>query len=103
MTLITLEPTAQYALGGNRYTGRQLQHAIDCAHSMACAYENADAANGGAGSVDWSDLDDAQAEAVEAMGPEAIDAIARRARERNGFGPEESSAPVHQEGPSPCN
>lgn len=54
-----VDAAGQYLLSGIVYTGHQLQRAMHCAHSVARAYEIADVANGGDGSVDWSDVDDA--------------------------------------------
>lgn len=82
----------QYLLSGNVYTGHQLQRAMHCAHSVARAYEIADVANGGDGSVDWSDIDDAQCEAADAMGPRAMREIIAEACEYNDFAPMEPKA-----------
>lgn len=88
----SVDAAGQYLLGGNVYTGNQLQRAIHCAHSVAHAYEIADVANGGDGSVDWSDIDDAQREAADAMGPRAMREIIAEASEYNDFVPMESKA-----------
>ena len=86
LTSVSLDATGSYWLGGCQYTGHQLQRAMHCAHSVARAYEIADIANGGDGSVDWSDIDDAQQEAADAMGPLAMREIIAEAREFNDFG-----------------
>lgn len=83
MTSISIDTASQYLLGGNAYTGHQLQRAIHCAHSVARAYEIADVDNGGDGSVDRSEIDDAQREAIDAMGPLAMREIMVSAREYN--------------------
>ncbi|WP_447774040.1 hypothetical protein [Variovorax boronicumulans] len=83
MTSISIDAAGQYLLGGNVYAGHQLQRAIHCAHSVARAYEIADIANGGDGSVDWSEIDDAQREAIDAMGSQAMREIIDSAREYN--------------------
>jgi hypothetical protein len=84
---ISIDTASKYLLGGNVYTGHQLQRAIHCAHSVARAYEIADVDNGGDGSVDWSEIDDAQREAIDAMGPLAMREIIASAREYNGLLP----------------
>ncbi|MFM9925446.1 hypothetical protein VLK31_20825 [Variovorax sp. H27-G14] len=90
MTSVLINAAGQYLLGGSLYTGHQLQRAIHCAHSVARAYEIADIANGGDGSVDWSDIDDAQQEAADAMGPLAMRQIIAEACEFNDFEPPRS-------------
>jgi len=85
MAVIAIEAVGNYLLGGDLYTGHQLQRALHCAHSVARAYEIADIANGGDGSVDWSDIDDAQKEAADAMGPVAMRQIIAEACEFNDF------------------
>ena len=86
MAVIPIEAAGKYLLGNDLYTGHQLQRALHCAHSVARAYEIADIANGGDCSVDWSDIDDAQREAADAMGPLVMREIAAEACEFNGFG-----------------
>lgn len=83
MTSIAIDATGLYLLGGHVYTGHQLQRAIHCAHSVARACEIADVANGGAGRVDSGEIDDAQREAADAMGPQAMREIIASAREYN--------------------
>jgi hypothetical protein len=85
--VIPINAASEYLLGGNLYSGHQLQRAIHCAHSVARAYEIADVANGGDGSVDWVDIDDAQKEAADAMGPLAMREIIAEACEFNDFAP----------------
>jgi hypothetical protein len=85
MAVIPIEASGEYQLGSDLYTGHQLQRALHCAHSVARAYEIADVANGGDGSVDWSDIDDAQKEAADAMGPPAMRQIIAEACEFNDF------------------
>lgn len=85
MALISITAAGKYLLGNDLYTGHQVQRALHCAHSVARAYEIADNANGGDGSVDWSDIDDAQKEAADAMGPVAMRQIIAEACEFNGF------------------
>jgi hypothetical protein len=91
MAVIPIEAASEYLLGGNLYSGHQLQRAIHCAHSVARAYEIADVANGGNGSVDWSDIDDAQKEAADARGPLAMREIIAEACEFNDFAPARSA------------
>lgn len=90
VTSISIDPDGEYLLGGNVYTGHQLQRAIHCAHSVARAYEIADIANGGGGTVERSEIDDAQREAADAMGPQAMREIVASAREYNDALPRES-------------
>jgi hypothetical protein len=85
MTAHLIEDTVRYSVGGTIYTGHQLLWATYCAHSVARAYEIADEANGGDGSVDWSDIDDAQREAADAMGAAAMKEITSEARIFNGL------------------
>lgn len=85
MAVIPIEASGEYQLGSDLYTGQQLQRALHCAHSVARAYEIADVANGGDGSVDWSDIDDAQKEAADAMGSLAMRQIIAEACEFNDF------------------
>lgn len=87
MAVIPIDAAGEYLLGGNLYSGHQLQRAIHCAHSVARAYEIADVENGGDGSVDWGDIDDAQKEAADAMGPLAMREIVAQACEFNDFAP----------------
>ena len=83
MTSIAIDSAGKYLLGGNVYTGHQLQRAIHCAHSVARAYAIADVANGGGGRVDPCEIDDAQREAIDAMGSQAMREIIDSAREYN--------------------
>lgn len=85
MTAHLIEDAIRYSVGGTTYTGHQLLWATYCAHSVARAYEIADEANGGDGSVDWSDIDDAQREAADAMGAAAMKEIVSDARIFNGL------------------
>ncbi|WP_454912720.1 hypothetical protein [Variovorax gossypii] len=85
MTAHLIEDAIRYCVGGTIYTGHQLLWATYCAHSVARAYEIADEANGGDGSVDWSDIDDAQREAADAMGADAMKEIVSDARIFNGL------------------
>lgn len=100
MAVIPIEAAARYLLGSDLYTGHQLQRALHCAHSVARAYEIADIANGGDGSVDWSDIDDAQKEAADAMGPLAMRQIIAEACEFNGFESPRSEAAGAQDAAS---
>ena len=92
MAVIPIEVSGKYLLGGGLYNGHQLQRALHCAHSVARAYEIASVANGGGGSVDWIDIDDAQREAADAMGALEMRQIMAEAREFNDFGPPRSEA-----------
>jgi len=92
MTSTLISAAGNYLLGGNVYTGHQLQRAIHCAHSVARAYEIADIANGGGGTVERSEIDDAQREAADAMGPQAMREIVASAREYNDALPQESES-----------
>lgn len=85
MAVMSIEAAGKYLLGSDLYTGYQLQRALHCAHSVARAFEIADTANGGDGCVDRSDIDDAQKEAADAMGPLGMRQIVAEARESNGF------------------
>lgn len=92
MTSISIDAATKYLLGGNVYSGHQLQRAIHCAHSVARAYAIADIANGGSGRVDPSEIDDARREAIDAMGPQAMHEIVDSAREYNDVLPPSSQA-----------
>ncbi|MDZ4360166.1 MAG: hypothetical protein U1B84_27765 [Variovorax sp.] len=92
MTSIAIDSTGKYLLGGNVYTGHQLQRAIHCAHSVARAYAIADVANGGGGRVDRCEIDDAQREAIDAMESQAMREIIDSAREYNDVLPPASQA-----------
>lgn len=83
MTSISIDAAAKYLLGGNVYSGHQLQRAIHCAHSVARAYAIADVANGGSGRVDSCEIDDARREAIDAMGLQAMREIVDSAHEYN--------------------
>ncbi len=100
MAVIPIDAAGEYLLGNGLYSGHQLQCAIHCAHSVARAYEIADIAKGGGGSVDWIDIDDAQKEAVDAMGPPAMRQVIAEAREFNDFAPTRSEAACVQDAAS---
>ncbi len=100
MAVIPIGASGKYLLGSDLYTGHQLQRALHCAHSVARAYEIADIANGGDGTVDWSDIDDAQKEAADAMGPLAMRQIIAEACEFNGFESPRSEAAGAQDAAS---
>jgi|GEM_PF-1799689 len=97
MAVIAIEAARTYLLGGILYSGHQLQRALHCAHSVARAYEIANAANGGGGSVDWIDIDDAQREAADAMGPQSMRQITAEACDFNDFESPNSEAIVVQD------
>jgi hypothetical protein len=97
VTSVPIDAASSYRLGGCHYTGHQLQRALHCAHSVARAYEIANVANGGGGSVDWIDIDDAQREAADAMGPLAMRQITAEARDFNDFESPNSEAIVVQD------
>jgi hypothetical protein len=83
LDVIAIDIDGRYRVDGTVWTGAQLQEALECAQTLAWAYERADEQNGGDGSVRWEEVDDANRHAINAMGVTRFAELISRAVEVN--------------------
>lgn len=75
--------TRHILIRGNLYTIEQLEFAVDAAWALSVAYARADEDNGGGGSVEWEEVNEAHESALRVWDQEALDELKGEAQAHN--------------------